>query len=65
MALNESEFQFVKDLKDWCDQHQERNEQEGVELFLLRNRSRGKGVGFFETGGFYPDFILWMLKDNK
>jgi len=65
VALNESEFQFVEDLKGWCDKHQERNEQEGVELYLLRNRSRGKGVGFFEAGGFYPDFILWMLKDDK
>lgn len=27
--------------------------------------SRGKGVGFFEAGGFYPDFILWMLKGGK
>lgn len=65
VALNESEFQFVEDLKDWCDQHQQRNEQEGIELYLLRNRSRGKGIGFFEAGGFYPDFILWMLKDDK
>jgi hypothetical protein len=27
--------------------------------------SRGRGVGFFETGGFYPDFILWLLVDGK
>jgi hypothetical protein len=36
-----------------------------VELFLLRNLSRGKGVGFFEAGNFHPDFILWMLVDGK
>jgi len=30
------------------------------EIFLLRNLSRGKGVGFFENEGFYPDFILWI-----
>jgi hypothetical protein len=29
-------------------------------LFLLRNLARGKGVGFFESAGFYPDFILWV-----
>ena len=23
--------------------------------------SRGKGIGFFEAGNFYPDFILWLL----
>ena len=22
-------------------------------------------VWFFEAGGFYPDFILWVLKGNK
>jgi len=31
----------------------------------LRNQSKGKGIGFFEAGGFYPDFILWILHDNK
>ena len=34
------------------------------EVFLLRNLSRGKGIGFFENEGFYPDFILWV-KDGK
>lgn len=32
---------------------------------MLRNMSRGKGVGFFEAGNFHPDFILWMLVDGK
>jgi hypothetical protein len=35
------------------------------ELFLLRNLSRGKGIGFFEDKGFYPDFILWIMEDKK
>ncbi len=35
----------------------------GKEIYLLRNLSRGKGVGFFEKRGFYPDFILW-IKDS-
>jgi len=30
------------------------------QVFLLRNLSRGRGVGFFEKEGFYPDFILWI-----
>jgi len=64
-TLNESEFQFVEDLCKWCESHQEAMEQEGTELYLLRNKSRGGGVGFFEAGGFYPDFILWLLKDEK
>jgi hypothetical protein len=29
------------------------------EVYLLRNSSR-KGLGFFETEGFYPDFLLWI-----
>ena len=65
VALNESEYQFVTDLKDWCDAKHADLEQDGVELFLLRNMSRGKGVGFFEAGNFHPDFILWVLVGGK
>ena len=65
VALNESEFQFVTDLKDWSETNQQSLSEKGAELYLLRNLSRGKGVGFFEAGGFYPDFILWMIVDGK
>ena len=65
VALNESEFQFVTDLKKWCDANNTKLENDKAELFLLRNMSRGKGVGFFEAGNFHPDFILWMLIGNK
>ena len=58
-GLNKSEQQFVRDLRDYCRLH-----KDGFlldkEIFLLRNLSRGKGVGFFENSGFYPDFILWI-----
>ena len=27
--------------------------------------SRGRGIGFFEAGNFYPDFILWLIIDRK
>ena len=27
--------------------------------------SRGRGIGFFEASNFHPDFILWLLTDNK
>ena len=30
------------------------------ELFLIRNRSRGRGVSFFDNFGYYPDFIVWL-----
>lgn len=65
VSLGESEFEFVTDLKNWCKNNEANLAKEGVELFLLRNLSRGKGVGFFEAGNFYPDFILWMLKGGK
>ncbi|QEN03301.1 restriction endonuclease subunit R [Thiospirochaeta perfilievii] len=65
VSLNESEFQFVTDLKEWSEVNEKELTNDGVELFLLRNLSRGKGVGFFEAGGFYPDFILWMIVGDK
>ena len=34
-------------------------------IYLLRNLSRGHGVGFFEAGNFHPDFILWLLTDDR
>lgn len=58
-SLNDSERQFVEDLRAYCCE-----EKGGLlatrEIFLLRNLSRGKGIGFFKTQGFYPDFILWI-----
>ncbi len=65
VVLNESEFRFVQDLKDWCGSHQATVAGQGRELFLLRNLSRGKGVGFFEAGNFHPDFILWLLTPGR
>ena len=65
VALNESEYQFVEDLKNWCDTKKDELASKNTEIFLLRNLSRGKGVGFFEAGNFHPDFILWMLSGGK
>jgi hypothetical protein len=60
-GLNASEQQFVADLRDYCRQEKVKALAE-TEVFLLRNLSRGKGIGFFETRGFYPDFILWIKR---
>ena len=61
--LNKGERQFVEDLKAFHDARKEffRNR----ELYLLRNLSRGRGVGFFEAGNFHPDFILWLLAGGR
>jgi len=63
VILNEGERDFVLDLQQFCKRS--RDYFENKELYLLRNMSRGRGVGFFEAGNFYPDFILWLLADGK
>ena len=63
-ALVKSEQDFVKDLHNYL-QEQCRTFLASKRIFLLRNQSRGKGVGFYWNEGFYPDFILWMLDDQK
>ena len=63
-ALEDSERDFVEDLNRYLRQHHEKRLRQ-KEVFLLRNQSRGKGVGFYENEGFYPDFILWILDGVK
>jgi hypothetical protein len=59
-GLEESEAEFVGDLKDYWEKEKDESLNK-KEVFLLRNLSRGKGIGFFENSGFYPDFILWVI----
>ena len=61
--LNKGERMFVEDLKAF----HERNAVffRGKELYLMRNLSKGRGVGFFEAGNFHPDFILWLLAGGQ
>lgn len=63
VSLNEGEKEFVTDLRDFYDAN--KSFFKDRELYLLRNMSRGRGIGFFEAGNFYPDFLLWLLADNK
>jgi len=63
VALNEGERDFVTDLKSFYEREQ--GFFEGKELYLLRNLSRGRGIGFFEAGNFYPDFIIWLVIGGK
>ena len=64
IQLNEGEQSFVCDVQTYCEEHPEFFEG-GKELYILRNMSRGRGIGFFEAGNFYPDFILWILDGKK
>jgi Type III restriction enzyme, res subunit len=62
-GLNAGEERFVRNLVDFCRSNPPA--LKGKELFLLRNLSRGKGIGFFSETGFYPDFLLWLVKPGK
>jgi hypothetical protein len=59
----ESERDFVLDLQSFCQKR--KDFLVGKELYLLRNLSRGRGMGFFEAGNFYPDFILWVVTAGR
>lgn len=60
---NEGERDFVLDLKTFVGSNGD--SLGGKEMYLLRNMSRGRGIGFFEAGNFYPDFILWLLNGTR
>jgi hypothetical protein len=55
---------FLDDLRIFVERNSKKLASDSIELFLLRNESRGRGVGFFEAGNFYPDFLLWLVKDG-
>ena len=63
VPLNDGERDFVFDLQAFCEDNTSFFKDK--ELYLLRNMTRGRGIGFFEAGNFYPDFILWLLADGK
>ena len=62
IALNSDEMIFVDYLKEYVESHG--SELEGKSLYLLRNKSK-VGMGFFEAGNFYPDYILWIDAEDK
>jgi len=62
-GLNDSERRFVEDMRAYCRAEKDKS-LANKELYLLRNLSRGSGIGFFETTGFYPDFILWIKEPS-
>jgi|GEM_PF-1035623 len=63
-GLRPSEAQFLRDLRDYWNVEKDKS-LIGKEVFLLRNLSRGYGIGFFEERGFYPDFILWVVDQSR
>lgn len=63
-SLNKGEKRFVKLLRDYL-QNGGAQRLNGKKLYLLRNLSRGSGVGFFETQNFFPDFIMWLVDNTQ
>lgn len=63
VPLNKGERRLVEDLKSFHDN--DGGFFDDKELYLLRNLSRGRGVGFFEAANFHPDFILWLHVDDR
>ncbi len=66
-ALNEGEERLVRSIK----QYFEGPGQELLdtwEVYLLRNQSRGRGIGFLAaeegTQRFFPDFIMWLQQEG-
>jgi hypothetical protein len=63
VKLNEGETNFITHLREYIIG--KAAGLSGIEIFILRNISK-KGLGFFvESSSFYPDFILWIKKNNK
>jgi hypothetical protein len=60
--LNEGETKFVSQLRDYVRNNKDKFQNKDV--FLLRNLVR-RGMGFFRTSGFYPDFVMWIKDGDK
>jgi superfamily II DNA or RNA helicase len=57
VSLNDDEKDFVDKLRGYVDGNAAMFENKV--LYLLRNKSK-VGMGFFEAGNFYPDYVLWI-----
>jgi hypothetical protein len=63
VPLNDGERRFLDDLKKYWDAKGATHT--GVQMYVMRNLTRGRGVGFFEAGNFYPDFIVWLVAADR
>jgi hypothetical protein len=57
--LNEGEQTFIRNLRDYLKVNTKILENK--QLYVLRNLTKGRGIGFFEVDRFYPDFIMWII----
>ncbi len=63
-GLNEGESRFVVDLANYLKTNL-KSLGGGTTVYLMRNFTKGKGVGFEVPVPFYPDFLLWVVRDSE
>ena len=61
-GLNAGEENFVRNLRAYVKNGKLADD---CQVYLYRNPARGRGVGLHEDAGFYPDFIMWVIKGGK
>jgi hypothetical protein len=61
VKLNKGETKFVENFRNFLNRY--KKIFENSEVFLLRNLSK-RGIGFFISSGFYPDFIIWIRNEG-
>lgn len=64
--LNQSERELVDNIKSYFESENGKRILSSWRIFLLRNRSRGRGVGLLsDDRRFFPDFIMWLQNDRR
>jgi hypothetical protein len=64
--LNRGEKRLVRNLKSYFESDEGQAVRDSWEVYLLRNQSRGIGVGLLSDGRrFFPDFIMWLQSDES
>lgn len=67
-GLNEGEAKLVRDIRGYFDDGDGHEILDEWEVYLLRNQSRGRGIGFLvgeqSAQRFFPDFLLWLKNDD-
>lgn len=57
-----SEVDFIRNLEEYYQSKEGKQQIGHRSLYLLRNPSnRKKGLGFTLAGSFYPDYLLWLV----
>lgn len=62
IKLNKGETKFIAELRNFVVGNP--TKLKGSEIFVLRNLSK-RGIGFFQSSGFYPDFIMWVKRAGE